>query len=641
MTPRDTENAFSVGKWQVHPRENRLFDGDRAAYLEPRVMSVLVYLASKPGKIVSADELIDSVWIGRAHGDHTVYQAIADLRKALGDEANNPSYIETIPKKGYRLIREVSAVATGTVGAKTKEAARSGYRIAIMVAGFVLAAAVAFLTAIEPFRDWLLPAPEGPEKQSIAVLPFINMSDDPGNDFFSDGLTEDIRNLLSRIPGLTVIGRTSSFAFKGQNEDLRVIGETLGVRTLLEGSVRKSGDQVRITAQLIDVSDGAHIWSETYDRTIADIFAMQDELATAIIDKLRIHVSTNPSRGRPTGNWQAYTHYLEARASMHADKYHAEEMLLRATELDPLFAEAWELLAFVYFRQAGETIEVAAGHELTGNAAARALAIDPDLVLARAMSAAGNIDSWSWTGEIAALERALREQPSNLELLHALQYDLFVCGYVSEALNIAERRVAIDPLAQSAIDSLTTTLYAAGRTDEAIALLESQYRLGVVQATWDLGEFYLVAGQDDVAFSYFEAHERRTGYSDPTWVQDWVASVGDPETGQAHLDRGIEEYIAALPGDLAYSARHRSAEWYLYFGYLDRYFELFSAFDLTPTKWTDAEALIFAGTMFRRQGFTAHPKYLDVAEATGIMEVWEQRGPPDFCKKVGGQWICE
>ena len=151
---------------------------------------------------------------------------------------------------------------------------------------------------------------------SIAVLPFVNMSSDSEQEYFSDGLSEEILNLLTRISGLKVIARTSSFVFKGKNEDVRTIGQMLDVSTVLEGSVRKSGERVRITAQLIDVSDGAHLWSETYDRTLTDIFAVQDDVAAAIIDALQIHVGANPTRGRPTDNAEAYALFLEARAAM-------------------------------------------------------------------------------------------------------------------------------------------------------------------------------------------------------------------------------------------------------------------------------------------------------------------------------------
>ena len=187
-------------------------------------------------------------------------------------------------------------------------------------------------------------------ENSIAVLPFVNMSPDPDQEYFSDGLSEEILNLLAKIPALKVIGRTSSFAFKGKNEDLRVIGEALGVKTLLEGSVRKSGERVRITAQLIDVSDGAHIWSESYNRTMTDIFAVQDDVAAAIIDALQIHVGAIPTRGRPTENTAAYALFLKGRVSMIATEWqNAETFLLKAVELDPMFAEAYEMLAFSYW----------------------------------------------------------------------------------------------------------------------------------------------------------------------------------------------------------------------------------------------------------------------------------------------------
>ena len=148
--------------------------------------------------------------------------------------------------------------------------------------------------------------------KSIAVIPFVNISDDPGNEFFCDGLTEEILTLLAKIPELKVIGRTSSYAFKGINEDLREIGRKLGVKTLLEGSVRKSGQRVRITAQLINASDGSHIWSESYDRTLIDIFEIQDDVASAIIDAMQLHVSAAPTRGQPTVSAEAYTLFLQA-----------------------------------------------------------------------------------------------------------------------------------------------------------------------------------------------------------------------------------------------------------------------------------------------------------------------------------------
>jgi TolB-like protein len=478
-------------------------------------------------------------------------------------------------------------------------------------------------------------------QQSIAVLPFVNMSDDPGNEYFSDGLSEEILNLLAKIPELKVIGRTSSFAFKGKNEDLRLIGEALGVKTVLEGSVRKSGDRVRITAQLIDVTDGAHIWSDTYNRTMIDIFVVQDDVAAAIIDALQIHVGTNPTRGRPTENTTAYALFLKARASMNSYEFRdAEEILLEATELDPKFAEAYELLAFSYYWLAGTAVKAAEGQKLMGEAAAKALAIDPDLILAQAMYQSGNIETWSLLVEIEAFERAVREQPGKSAPLRALTSKLMKAGYLQDALSVAERRVELEPLSPAANNRLAEALFAVGRTSEAVAALELADQLGSTAAKWVIGAVNLVDRQDDIAIAHFEAWLQQNDYPDSSWVRDLVTGARDPATGQAYLDSGIPKILKSMPKERAFNIRRTLTMWYLAFGFFDRYFELILDIDLDST-WTDADSLVYAGTIFSRLGFTAHPRYLEVAESLGIVELWEQRGPPDFCEKLGGEWVCE
>ncbi len=500
---------------------------------------------------------------------------------------------------------------------------------------------------IEPAQEEALATDSAQEivaaevQQSIAVLPFVNMSDDPGNEYFSDGLSEEILNLLAKFPELKVIGRTSSFAFKGKNEDLRDIGQKLGVKTVLEGSVRKSGERVRITAQLVDVSDGAHIWSETYDRTLTDIFAVQDDVSAAIIDALQIHVGTNPTRGRPTENTEAYALFLKARASFNATGWlDGEEILLKAVELDPKFAEAYEMLAFTYWYQAGWLVTSAEGQKLTSEAATKALAIDPDLVLAQAMYQVANIETYSYLSAIDAIERAVREQPGSPVLLETLVWYLVEAGYFREALRFAERFVDLEPLLPAANYILFETLYAVGRNSEAVAALEVADQLGGTSAKWDFGKMNLVEKQDDIAIAHFEAAMEQYGFPS-NWVRDLVTGARDPATGQAYLDRRIPEIIASMPEEYAFNMQGSLILWYVFFGFLDRYFELILDLDLTDSAWTDAEVPVHDGTVFRRLGFTAHPKYLEVVELLGIVELWEQHGPPDFCEKVDGQWVCE
>ncbi len=475
-------------------------------------------------------------------------------------------------------------------------------------------------------------------ENSIAVLPFVNMSDDPGNEYFSDGMSEEILNLLARIPGLKVIGRTSSFAFKGKNEDLRVIGQTLGVKSVLEGSVRKSGDRVRITAQLIDVSDGTHIWSETYNRTMTDIFSVQDNVAAAIIDALEMHVGVVPTRGRPTENTEAYVLFLKARASANTYEYrNAEELLQQAIELDPKFAEAYELLAFTYWKLGGDV----KAQRLVGEAAANAIALNPDLVLAQTLYQATRVGPYLHWRAIEAFDQAAREQPDNPWVLDGLVFLLMEYGYVEEALRLSERYVELDPLSLSANSYWGTSLYAAGRTNEAIAALEIADQLGSDSAKWFIGAFNLLDNRDETAIAYFESFFQQHDDTDSTWVKELVTDTRDSTSGQAYLDRRIPKILASMPEEGEFNWQDRLLSFYLLFGFLDRDFEIIITTGPSDTTWNAGGIYMWRGHVFRRTGFTAHPMYLEVAELMGFIHAWEQRGPPDFCEKVDGQWVCE
>jgi len=477
-------------------------------------------------------------------------------------------------------------------------------------------------------------------QKSIAVLPFVNMSSDPEQEYFSDGLSEEILNLLAKIPDLKVIGRTSSFAFKGKNEDLRGIGQALGVKTVLEGSVRKSGERVRITAQLIDVADGTHIWSDTYDRTITDIFAVQDDVAAAIIDALQIHVGVAPTRGRPTENSAAYALFLKGRAANNATEwFDADGFLRQAVELDPDFAEAYEYLAYIQWYQGGWLVSALDGQRRTYDSATKALAIDPNLVLARAMYEVANIETYTYRSATEALEHAVREQPGNPALLDSLIWYTIQAGYFRDSLRLAERYVELEPLMPQAHHALSDALYALGRYSESDAAVEVAEQVGSSVSKWIMGVGNLVNGQDDIAIANIEASMEQYGLASD-WVRDLVIGARDPATGQAHLDRRIPDIVASMPAASAYNLRMSLKTWYVFFGFLDRYYELILEHEINDAEWSEAEVPFQAGTVFWRLGFTAHPKYLAVAEALGIVELWDHRGPPDFCEKVSGEWVC-
>jgi TolB-like protein len=524
----------------------------------------------------------------------------------------------------------------------------TGRRLDFIIIG-VMAVALAFF-AVDKFvlnSDSTLPADLSSETMvatshnSIAVLPFVNMSSDPEQEFFSDGLSEEILNLLAKVPDLKVIGRTSSFAFKGKNEDLRIIGEKLDVSTVLEGSVRKSGDRVRITAQLIEVENGTHLWSETYDHTLDDIFAVQDSVAADILDALQIHVGVAPTRGRPTENAEAYSLFLKGRTEMNAWRAtEAEDLLLQAVRQDPTFAEAWEMLAYAYWEQWGNIIDTSTATQRVINAASKALAINPDLVFAQYLLKSAATNGNELTEEIQGLEQLLLEEPSHGPGKELLIYYLMLSGYFNESLVMNERLIESDPLSPNALFLYNQVLFATGRKGEAFAALELADQVGSAWSKGNLAFFNWEEGRYDVSLTYTKAALQEVNL--PTdWVDDMHVGASDPENGLAFLDSHIPEIVASVPVGRAFEMQLLLDGWYLTYGFLDRYFEIIFERSPTKTAFGDSEVLIFNGQLDRNSGFTAHPEYLHAARNASLIDLWEERGPPDFCEKTNGDWVCE
>lgn len=478
---------------------------------------------------------------------------------------------------------------------------------------------------------------------SIAVLPFASLSSDPDQEFFADGLAEEILNLLTQNEDLKVIARTSSFAFRNRNEDARSIGEKLGVTSLLSGSVRQSGDQLRISVALIDASDGSRIWADSYDRTMTDIFVVQETVATDVIDALQVHVGANPTRGRPTENMEAYALFLKARIAMNLyNIQQAEGLLLKAVDLDPEFAEAHELLSFCYWNLCGEPVSTSEAQRKIFEAAARAIAINPELVFARVMYLDGEVHTFDVEDLLKGFERAVRRDPTNALLLDSFSWYLLMAGYLSEALVIAERYLEIDPISLPANIRYARALYAVGRTDDAFAAMDVYNQLGGGNALWVRGRWNVEIRQDDSAVADLEADLNSDGVIDSSWIREFVANARDPESGLAYMDRRVPEIIASIPDEFVSSFSATFSLLYLHFGYPDRYLESFLDVPVgtVDSIWDDSEGAIVLGTVHRRMGFTGHPRYLDVAERFGLIEAWEQRGPPDFCEKIGDAWVC-
>jgi TolB-like protein/Tfp pilus assembly protein PilF len=336
--------------------------------------------------------------------------------------------------------------------------------------GDVTSVASPELTAVSGDAEPTQGADSDPVEKSVAVLPFQNMSSDPEQEYFSDGITEEIINALVKIPGLSVPARTSVFAFKGERRDVRGIGQELGVAHVLEGSIRSQGNQVRITAQLIKVDDGFHLWSETFDRELSNIFKVQEEIADAIsqvlIGELGLAAEAVPNQ---TVNMEAYDTYLKGRAALRKRDDSAVDLFEQVTRDDPGFAPAWAALGIAY-----QSINNDLDRAL--EAAQRALSLDPDNVDALDAMGSANRSRMQWQKAERYFDRALEIDPNSVELLEDYAEFLAYTGRIADSLRVTTQGMEIDdsmiPLVFAHLESLLSN----GLVSEAqtVALISIQ-----------------------------------------------------------------------------------------------------------------------------------------------------------------------
>lgn len=417
--------SYRLGPFRLDGNAEMLFRGTEPLTLGDRAVALLRVLVERAGTPVSKDTLIEAAWPGVTVEESNLTVQIAALRRILAEEAGGEGWIETLPRRGYRYIGPI--VAEVVTAAKQ---AKSG--------------------------------PPLPQMPSIAVLPFQNMSGDVAQDYFADGIVDDLIMALSRMPSLFVIARSSSFTYKGKAVDVKQIGHDLGVRYLLEGGIRKSGDRVRITTQLIDASAGAYLWAERFDSALEDIFDLQDRVAASVVAAIAPKLEQaeiERARRKPTENLDAYDHYLRGLATIYQSpsdrKANSDALRLfgKAIELDENFAGAYGVAAWCYvWRKANgwmvdRTREIAEAERL----ARRAVALGKDN--ADALARGGHALAFV-VGELddgaAFIDRALALNPN-------LSVAWYLSGFVRIFLGEPER--ALEDLARamrlSPLDPLT------------------------------------------------------------------------------------------------------------------------------------------------------------------------------------------
>jgi len=457
--------------------------------------------------------------------------------------------------------------------------------------------------------------------QSIAVLSFVNMSDDAGNEYFSDGLSEELLNLLVKIPELRVAARTSSFSFKGKDVKISQIGKELNVSYVLEGSVRKAGDQIRVTAQLIKADDGFHVWSETFDRNLDDIFVVQDEIAAAVVGGLKVTLLGALPEQRTTDP-EVYTLYLQGiyfnklRGSENAKR--AMQALKQALAIDPEYAPAWSSLQFSYLTlvRSGE-LPRDEGVALAMQALDKALEIDDQLASAWAgMAWVKKTYFWDWPGARAAIEKALHLEPNNEDTIGAAASIAATFGELDKAIELFERNVESNPLNLSALTALGRRYVTVGRHVEARTLFERVLALdpeygGIPNR---IAGTYLFEGRPE------EALAKLTGLPDGAYFRQIKAAalfdMGETQKAQMALD----EYLELPSQDYPFAVSYL----YAWRGEND---EAFEWLEMALEQRDTGLSTILGDPVLAR--LKDDPRYPIFLEKMGLREAWEAM-PPEY-----------
>jgi TolB-like protein len=519
---RGDSHTIRFGAFELDPSSGELRRQGVKVRLQEQPLRILQMLLESPGRLVTREELQTAIWPSNSYVDFDqgLNRAINKLREALEDSAENPRFVETLARRGYRFIGDL--------------AARSA--------------------AID----------------SIVVLPFSNMSADPENEYFADGITEEIINALAQIKHLHVVARSSAFSFKGKHIDPRAVGEQLNVRTVLEGSVRRAGSQLRITAQLVNAGDGFHLWSERYDREMKDVFTIQDEIARSIA--LRLQVSLGRDEADPlvkpgTQNLEAYQLYLKGRALLYKRGSaipRALECCRRAVTLDPEYALAWAGLAdsytaLGYYGLARPQDSIPRGMD----AAQRAVTIDPSLAEAHnALAVASLVGTWDPGAAQREFLRSVELSPKYLQARawYALFYLQYSEGQLAEGMAQAKLALESDPRSGYSHAMYALTCMTGGKIAEAVQAARRAVEIdpeiylarGALQeCLWVSGEFEESVAVGEMALAMSGRHAWAMMIRALTFA-DWGKSADADAVYCEMLARARHQYVP--PGALAVAA---------------------------------------------------------------------------------------
>ncbi len=475
------EQSIRFAEFEVDPRAGELRKLGVKIKLQEQPFQVLAMLLEHPGEVVTREELQQRIWPADTLVDfeNGLNKAINKLREALGDAAENPRFVETLPRHGYRFIASIDRVVEqqrghlakgGHVGVPPKSR-----RWLAAVGGAALLGSLLFSLNMAGLRERLFGNTAARPIQSLAVLPLVNLSGDPSQEYFADGMTEALITELGRPGTFRVISRTSAMHYKASKKPLPEIARELNVDGFVEGAVLRSENRVRITTKLIRVVPEKQLWAESYERDLGDILVLQGDVARAIAREVHILLSLQSqirlASGRRQVNLEAYDAYLKGRYE--ASKWTAEgfrksiQYFAQSIQKDPTYAEAWAGLATGYAR-AGSN----GAYGKAKQAALRALELDETSPEAHTSLAIVENGEWAWAAARKDLQRAIALDPNNAEAHQFYGYHFLLMGRYDEAVAEIQHAVELDPFEGNKRNSLGAALFFAGRYDEAL----EQYR---------------------------------------------------------------------------------------------------------------------------------------------------------------------
>jgi TolB-like protein/DNA-binding winged helix-turn-helix (wHTH) protein len=574
-------------------------DPSNKVILREQVFQVLRMLLEREGKIVTREEIKTRLWANDTvvDFDQSINATVKTLRRDLGDSADSPRYIETLARRGYRLMLPIQYLESATETALEKDRERREQSAAEMSentarvqrqmkphwwkAALVLASAVILVgTGYISWRHFRPPGPPRSQKIMLAVLPFENLTGDPNKEYLADGLTEETISQLGRLnpEQLGVIARTSVMGYKHKDERLDQIGRDLSVQYVLENSLRESGDHLRLTAQLIQVKDQTHLWAQDYDYPAKDILNVEDDVAKAVVQQIQLRLTSQQKAGLAQShpaNPEAFDAYLQGHYYFERDTDKDTDMAAkyfeRATHLDPSYALAWVGLSRGRKWQAVTgLIPKEEGYRLARESDERALALNPNLAEAHAQM--GRIKQqvdFDWTGADASYRRAVALDPGNPEFVTLAGVSSAILGGLDEALQLHRRAVDLDPLDAHSWAGLGEMEYWGGNLDEAEADLKRAHELRPDDflSSFFLSQIYVMKGRPQDALREIE----RLGY-DPMRTFMYAITyhaLGRKKESDAALRELIAKYQAINPYIIAeiYAFRNQPDE---AFEWLDR-----------------------------------------------------------------------